>query len=632
MTLFSANNLSKTFADKILFEGVSFGMESGDRLGIIGNNGVGKTTLMKIIASKTVPDTGEVIFSGGVKLEYLEQMPEFDIHDNLLNQVMQGNPELFSLFSKWRGLCAISEQNRSDEQNTELQALAQKIDEKMAWNYENDALAILHKLGISEVDRKVRHLSGGLKKRVALARALLSEPDLLILDEPTNHLDVDSVQWLQDRLMNGKTSLMFVTHDRYFLDAVSNRIIEIDQRRIFTFPGHYEGYLERKENIIQTQKSTVDRKIARLRTELAWLQKGARARRSKQKSRIDWIDELKKQARHVKEKKIEIELGNTFLGSRIIEANYITKSIGGKLLFKNFVYNAKPGDRIGIIGPNGSGKSTLLNVLCGNIPPDEGKVLIGASVNFGHFTQEIEKLPPMQSVIGAMREIGDYINVGVGKDRYLSTRDLLNKFLFEPSRHTALISTLSGGELRRLSLLRILMDNPNVLLLDEPTNDFDIQTLNAFEEYLDDFKGVLIVVSHDRAFLDRTVNTILAFDGKGNIKEYPGNYSSYLDKKESKGQQNSKKSADGRKQWQDRKNQAPQKKLSYKEKIEFEELEIVIHELEQEKSDLENALSSGEITDYQLLADKSKHLDELSERIDEMTMRWLELSEKTDNS
>ena len=639
MTIFSCSEITKSFNEKLLFDNIAFGLESGEKLGIIGKNGAGKTTLMKIIAGLVSPDAGNVVFNNNVRFEYLDQLPDFSTEESALDYVLSSNQTLLDLHEKYKILCSSNNENID-----ELHQITEQIELLDGWNYENDAKKILTQLGITDYFKNITQLSGGLKKRVALARALLSNPDLLILDEPTNHLDADSVQWLQDRLQNSSTSLLFVTHDRYFLDAVSTRILEIDQQKIFSYPGKYQTYLETKENFLKIQEATKIHTLSRLREELAWLQRGARARRTKQKSRIDWVQELANSIKKNEEKKIKIELGNKFLGSRIIEAHSINKSIKNKLLFNNFTYIAKPKDRIGIIGPNGSGKSTLLNVLSGALMPDGGRVEIGASADIGYFHQEIKNLNPTQSVSGALKEVAEYIDVGIGRDRYITVRDLLDKFAFPRYQHTSLISTLSGGERRRLSLCKILMANPNVLLLDEPTNDFDLQTLSALENYLDDFFGVLIIVSHDRSFLDRTVEFIWAFDGLGNIKEYPGNYTNYLEKKEeSKKQQRRlneelsktiKKSLPAetkitQNNTQNKNNNTNvKKKLSYIEQRELEKLEIEIPELELEKHKLEQELSSINVSEYKILEEKSLALDQLIEKIDSMTYRWLELLEK----
>lgn len=624
MTIFSCNNLSKSFGEKLLFDDVAFGIEKGERIGIIGKNGAGKTTLMKIIAGILPADSGEVIFNNEVKHDYLEQMPSFSINDTIINSVLKANDMIYHLVNDYEDLCS---SNSNTQKLNELSNLMDKYD---AWNYEVDARKIITQLGIIDENEYVENLSGGLKKRVALARAIVQNPDLLILDEPTNHLDVDSVQWLQDFLQNSTRSLLFVTHDRYFLDAVCTGIIEIDNGKIFKYPGSYFDFLERKEERVRVEKATTDKKISRLKTELAWLQKGAKARRTKQKSKIDWISDLKNSVVKVNDKKIEIELGNRFLGSRIIEAHSITKSIDEKLLFKNFTYNAKAGDRIGIIGANGSGKSTFLKTLSGIIIPDEGTIKFGSSIQIGYFHQELEDLDPTKSVIGTLKEVAEYINVGEGRDRYLTNRDLLDKFLFPRWQHSSLVQTLSGGEKRRLALIKILMANPNVLLLDEPTNDFDLDTLAALEDYLDDFYGVLIIVSHDRSFLDRAVHFIWNFEGDGNIKEYPGNYSLYLEKKEAENSEEKKinKKIDSR---TERKSFQVKKKLSFKEKMEYEKILKELPELEDKRDKLRSIINSGTESDYQKLNELSIDLVTIEEQIDDFTMRWLELEDSIES-
>ncbi len=612
----------------MLFDGVSFGMEQGERLGLIGANGIGKTTLLNIIAGREMPDNGNVVFNNEVRFEFLTQIPQFESEELVLDAVMSAKPQLFSQLEQHKQLCHKLNERFDPVVSKQLERLTDSIEAVDGWTLENDAKAIISRLGLQDIHKEVRYLSGGLRKRVALARALLSEPELLILDEPTNHLDADSVQWLQDRLMNSSGSLLFVTHDRYFLDAVATRIIELDRKRIFSYPGNYEKYLELKESFVSTEQSTVTHMLSRLRSELAWLQKGARARRSKQRGRIDWVEKLKKDAVTVKEKKIKIELGKSFMGSRIIDAVAISKDIDGKRLFHDFTYIAKPKDRIGIIGPNGCGKSTLLNILSARLQPDTGTVKHGASVKIGFFTQENIELKDSQSLVGTLREVAEYIDVGIGRDRYLTAKDLLNKFLFPQNRHNSLVGTLSGGEKRRLALLAILMDNPNVLLLDEPTNDFDIPTLSALEEYLDDFYGTLLIVSHDRAFLDRTINMIWAFDGKGGIKEYPGNYSNYLEKIETEKAGNYSEKPQKQQPKRENVNLSGKRKLSYMEQRELKQLEHTIELLEKEKAELEQFLYSGTDADYREMNAKSERLAALSVELDEKMFRWLELSQE----
>ncbi len=627
MTIFSCNNLSKSFAGGLIFSDVSFGIQSGDKIGLIGKNGIGKTTLLNIIAGKDFPDDGEIVFNSDVKIEYLEQVPKFERNDIIINAVLNAKPELQEALVEHSRLCTKLTNSYDDETSKKIDKLAEIIEHQNGWNLENKAKAILSKLNIENYYDKINTLSGGIKKRVALARALLTEPDLLILDEPTNHLDAVSVQWLQDTIMATNKSLLFVTHDRYFLDAVSTRIIELDDRKLFSYPGSYSLYLERKATAESIKNSTIEHAQSKYKMELAWLQKGAKARRSKQQSRIDWIQELEKETVKKIDKKIKIELGNTFLGKRIIDAFNIGKSIGGKLLFKDFTFLAKPGDRIGIIGPNGTGKSTLLNVLSNRLKVDEGLIKMGASLNIGYFTQDSDELKENQTLINSLKEIAEYINVGVGRDRYLTARDLLTRFLFPFKQHNALVDTLSGGEKRRLQIIRVLMANPNVLFLDEPTNDLDIPTLNALEEYLDDFYGVLLIVSHDRAFLDRTVNFIFAFEENGKIKEYPGNYSYYLEQKEKRKPLRSTKNTEKQEKYMREKKSKPAKKLSYKDKIRLEELEKTIPLLEAKQKELQELINSGEV-DYKELEVKSQELVSLESDIEEATTEWMELLEK----
>lgn len=630
MTVFACNNLTKKFDRDFLFENISFGLEEGERLGIIGKNGIGKTTLLRIIGGKEQPDSGEVVFNRNIRYEYLEQQTNFTSNEAILDLVMQAKPEAYSLLEEHNRLVNDIDLHHDENKSLRLSQVNHRLDELQAWNLENDAKAMLSKLGAEDFYKKLNDLSGGQKKRAALAKVLLSEPDLLILDEPTNHLDADSVQWLQDRLMNTNTSLVFITHDRYFLDAVSTRILEIDQKRIYTFAGNYLDYLEKKESIIEVHNSAAEHNKSKLRMELAWLQKGAKARRTKAKSRIDWIAKMEETTKKIKEKKIKIELGTSFMGQRIIDANYITKSIGGQLLFKDFTYIAKPKDRIGIIGSNGCGKSTLLNTLAGFTKIDAGSLKLGESIKIGYYKQEITDLKENQSVISSLREIADYIDCGVGRDRYITPRELLLKFNFPLEQHSSLVETLSGGERRRLALIRMLIANPNVIFLDEPTNDLDIPTLTAIEEYLDDFYGVLLIVSHDRAFLDRTVEFIWAFEDNGKVKEYPGNYSFYLQKKEE--QQSIKRKENTEKPkvnlTPEKDKNKPQKKLSYMEQREFDALEIEIPQIEAQKNDMENKIITLPPSEYKEIENLSNDIAKLTDLIDEKTMRWLELSDK----
>ncbi len=590
MTLFSATKVSKIYYEKVLFENISFGMQDGERVGIIGRNGAGKTSLLRIVAGLDEPDAGEIAFNNEARFEYLAQLPTFEQDDTAFHAVASAYDHRHGSLEEW-----------------ELETLAKQT---------------LGKLGIHDPYKHVQTMSGGQRKRVAIARALLAEPDLLILDEPTNHLDASSVQWLQDTLQNSNRGLLLVTHDRYFLDAVCTRIIEIDQSRLFSYEGSYEKYLERKEALVAVQDATADHQRNKLRTELAWLQKGAKARRTKQQSRIDWIEKMQQEQRtqSVEFRDIDIEVGGKFLGGKIIDA----VDVCYRSLVTDFTYRAAPGDRIGIIGPNGAGKTTLLNLLAGRKQCDKGHISLGETVTLGFFEQEIKDLQDNETVLSNVRDIAEYIDVGVGRDRYISARELCDRFGFSPKQQHAFVHTLSGGERRRLGLLRILMSNPNVLFLDEPTNDFDLVTLNALEEYLQSFKGVLLTVSHDRAFLDTTVTTIWSFEEGGRIKEYPGNYSAYLEAVEARS-----KAADreAKSKQQQPPAQLAKKKLNFNEQRELKELEARIPELESMISTVEGKMSSGEgsYQDHQTWAEEHA---KLTTELDEATLRWLELSER----
>ena len=593
MTLFSATKLSKVYYEKVLFENISFGMQDGERVGIIGRNGAGKTSLLRIVAGIDQPDAGEIAFNNEARFEYLPQLPTFEQDDTAFHAVASAYDHRHGHLEEW-----------------ELETLAKQT---------------LGKLGIHDAYKHVQTMSGGQRKRVAIARALLAEPDLLILDEPTNHLDATSVQWLQDTLQNSSRGLLLVTHDRYFLDAVCTRIIEIDQSRLFSYDGSYEKYLERKEALVAVQDATADHQRNKLRTELAWLQKGAKARRTKQQSRIDWIEKMQQEQRtqSVEFRDIDIEVGGKFLGGKIIDA----VDVSYRSLVTDFTYRAAPGDRIGVIGPNGAGKTTLLNLLAGRKHTERGHISLGETVTLGFFEQEIKDLQENETVLSNVRDIAEYIDVGVGRDRYISARELCERFGFSPKQQHAFVHTLSGGERRRLGLLRILMSNPNVLFLDEPTNDFDLVTLNALEEYLQSFKGVLLTVSHDRAFLDTTVTTIWSFEDGGRIKEYPGNYSAYLEAVEARSKA-ADREAKSKQQQQPPTQASTKKKLTFNEQRELEQLESRIPELEASIADLETKMSSGEgsYQDHELWAQQHA---QFTANLDESTLRWLELSERS---
>ncbi|MBM4150440.1 MAG: ABC-F family ATP-binding cassette domain-containing protein [Ignavibacteria bacterium] len=625
--LFSAQSLSKSYHEKTLFTSISLGIMEGERIGIIGKNGVGKSSLLKIIAGIEESDEGIVTRGKDVHIVYLSQLPQFETHDTCIQAVMSGKPEIMEMLELHRQLCSTQESNLDKDIADEIHELSVRIDLQNGWTLDNQAIILLTKLGIQNVHSSVHSLSGGQKKRVALAKALLSEPDLLILDEPTNHLDADSVQWLQDHLSDYSKAILLVTHDRYFLDTISTKIIELDNHSLYTYEGNFEYYLLKKEQRIAIEESTAEHERNTLRRELAWLQKGAKARRTKQKSRIDWIANMQEKPQQTEIRNIKIEIGNKFLGGKLIDAIGISKKISENILFQDFTYRAAPGDRIGIIGPNGAGKSTLLNVLSGRMQPDEGYVSIGDTVSIGYFDQEVKTLKEQMTVIGNLREIAEYIDTGIGKDRFITAKELLDRFQFPAKQHHSYVHTLSGGEKRRLAMLMTLMSNPNVLMFDEPTNDFDIATLTALEEYLEYFKGVLLIVSHDRSFLDRTVETIYAFE-QNKIKEYPGNYSAYLEKVEQQARPLQVLPSEPKQQYI---KQTSQKKkgLTFNEKREFEALEHTIQEQESALKDLEIRMHQVPAHDFKQFEDLSQKQAITQQILDESMVRWLELSEKS---
>ncbi|MBM4173887.1 MAG: ABC-F family ATP-binding cassette domain-containing protein [Ignavibacteria bacterium] len=625
--LFSAQSLSKSYHEKTLFTSISLGIMEGERIGIIGKNGVGKSSLLKIIAGIEESDEGIVTRGKDVHIVYLSQLPQFETHDTCIQAVMSGKPEIMEMLELHRQLCSTQESNLDKDIADEIHELSVRIDLQNGWTLDNQAIILLTKLGIQNVHSSVHSLSGGQKKRVALAKALLSEPDLLILDEPTNHLDADSVQWLQDHLSEYSKAILLVTHDRYFLDTISTKIIELDNHSLYTYEGNFEYYLLKKEQRIAIEESTAEHERNTLRRELAWLQKGAKARRTKQKSRIDWIANMQEKPQQTEIRNIKIEIGNKFLGGKLIDAIGISKKISENILFQEFTYRAAPGDRIGIIGPNGAGKSTLLNVLSGRMQPDEGYVSIGDTVSIGYFDQEVKTLKEQMTVIGNLREIAEYIDTGIGKDRFITAKELLDRFQFPAKQHHSYVHTLSGGEKRRLAMLMTLMSNPNVLMFDEPTNDFDIATLTALEEYLEYFKGVLLIVSHDRSFLDRTVETIYAFE-QDKIKEYPGNYSAYLEKVEQQARPLQVLPSEPKQQYI---KQTSQKKkgLTFNEKREFEALEHTIQEQESALKDLEIRMQQVPAHDFKQFEELSQKQAVTQQILDESMVRWLELSEKS---
>jgi ABC transport system ATP-binding/permease protein len=644
MTLFTLRSATKDFGVKEILRDASFSLEEGDKVGLIGTNGSGKSTLLKMIAGLEPFDGGDFWVNPGAKIVYLPQQPEFEADRTVLEQVFADAGEQMALIREYEDISHHMAQGTGDANAlmAKLSAVSEKIAAADAWDLESSAKAILSRLGIDDFDARVGDLSGGYRKRVAIAAALLADPDALLMDEPTNHLDAESVEWLQSYLSGFRGALLLITHDRYFLDQVTNRILEIDRGDLYSYAGNYAYYLEKKALAEAADQSSQKKHAGVLRRELEWLKRGPKARSTKQKARIDRIGDM--QNREFKETlgKVDISTVGRRIGKKVIELENVSKSYEDRLLFKDFTYDFAPDDRIGIIGPNGVGKSTLMNVITGRLEPDTGTVDIGSTIHVGYFNQHSEDLfaNPSQRVIEYLKETAELVTTNDGS--VITASQMLERFLFTSNQQYSPLEKLSGGERRRLFLLRVLLAAPNLLILDEPTNDLDVQTLGVLEEYLEEFNGCVIVVSHDRYFLDRTVNTIFAFEGNGLLRNYPGNYSVYLDYKKA---QAGEEKAEGRRQKAEE-SQAPKseaktsvgsppaeaksKKLSYKEKREYEQLETQIPAMEAEKEALEKQLYGNPPSDYSEVSKLSERLGEITVNIDSFTERWLELAERID--
>lgn len=582
-------NVSKAFGAHVLFKNLSFSIAEGQRVGLIARNGTGKTTLLSIVSGHESCDSGSIIFRNGIKVGYLEQTPKFDANDTVLDACF----------------------NHQGEEEKVLKAKQ-----------------VLTQLHIDDLCQKIGELSGGQQKRVALANVLITEPDLLILDEPTNHLDLEMIEWLEGYLQRGNKTLLMVTHDRFFLDNVCDTILELDDNTIYTYRGNYAYYLEKRQERINNTNAEIQRANNLYRRELEWMRRQPQARGHKAKYREDAFVELERKAhQRIEERQVRLKSKNVYIGSKIFECQYVSKAFENKVILKDFYYNFARFENMGIIGNNGAGKSTFIKLLLGLVQPDNGKFDIGETVRFGYFSQEGLLFDEQQKVIDVITDIAEYVDLGAGK--HLTASQLLQFFLFTPEQQHNYVYKLSGGERRKLHLCTVLMRNPNFLVLDEPTNDLDIQTLQVLEEYLQDFPGCVIIVSHDRYFMDKVVDHLLVFKGDGVVKDFPGNYTQYrewssLQTKEEQAQKaalNSKREIEKK-----TRNNTTRTKKTYKEKIEFEQLEKDIAALEAEQKHIENALCGG-IISVEEITEMSKRLPIIKDEIDEKSMRWLELSE-----
>lgn len=611
--------LTKSYGDRLLFGDVTLGVYEGDKIGIIAKNGAGKTTFLRCVAGLEQYDSGTVTFRNGLKVAMLEQQPTFEPTSTVVEACLSNAGE---------AACAISAYEKAtlSGDSEALAAAISQMDATRAWDYEERVKQTLTQLRITNFLQPVGELSGGQVKRLAIAGIVLAEPDLILLDEPTNHLDIEIIEWLEDYLKRSRATLLMVTHDRYFLDRVCNSILEIDQREVFTYAGNYDYYLAKRQERLNAQNAELARVRNLLRTELDWMRRQPQARAGKAKYRIDAFYELDRRSRVQRDDRtVRLENSSSRIGNKIFEAVDVCKSFDNRVILDNFNYVFARYEKVGIVGANGVGKTTFVRLLQGELSPDSGYFDVGETVKFGYYSQEGIKFNESDKVIDAVRRVAEVV-VFDERTRYTASQ-FLQMFLFTPETQQNYIAKLSGGERRRLYLATVLMRNPNFLILDEPTNDLDIVTLTVLEDYLQKFKGCLIIISHDRFFMDRTVDHLFVFEGEGRVLDFPGNYSDYRE------WSTARKAAEAAKvrvetPQQPKRQQTQSNRKTFKERLEFEQLTDEIARLEAEKADIETLLSSGELTDYREITEKSERVEQITARLDEAEMRWLELSEK----
>jgi ATP-binding cassette subfamily F protein uup len=619
VNLLSAELISKSFNDRWLFKDISLGISKGEKFALVGNNGVGKSTLLKILTGELPSDSGTVIVRDGVRLGFLTQQPTVEDALQVKDLLFNDQNEIARVVKEYEDCL-----HHPDVSHERMQIALEKMDELNAWDYDSKVQEVIGKLGVPDMDKTFGELSGGQKKRIFLAQLLLQEPDLIIMDEPTNHLDLPAIEWLENFLAGPEVTLIMVTHDRYFLDAVATEILELDRQQLYRYKGNYAYFLEKKSEREEILKAEVSKARNLLKKELEWMRRQPKARGTKAKYRIDAFYELKEKAsQELRKDRLELDIKESRQGGKILEVNHLTKSFNGTQVVSDFSYVFKKNDRIGIVGNNGVGKSTFLNLLTQRLKPDSGEVLPGITTRFGYFTQDSMNLNPANRVIEEVKNIAEFITLSDGTQ--VSASKFLDNFLFPPSKQYTYVEKLSGGEKKRLQLLKMLVTNPNFLILDEPTNDFDIDTLNVLEEFLEKFTGCLLLVSHDRYFMDHLVDQLFVFEGEGKIRFFNGNYTDYRD-------------------WLDEpkteeiitpvsqpvREAAPNKrKVTFKEKQEYEKLQSEISNLEKQKKEIEAQLSSG-ITDHIKLQEYGVQLSTINKSLDEKTMRWMELAEVID--
>ncbi|MBR6128859.1 MAG: ABC-F family ATP-binding cassette domain-containing protein [Bacteroidaceae bacterium] len=610
-------NLTRSVGDKTLFRDLCFSIGEGQKVGLIAKNGTGKSTLLNILGCKDQADERQVVYHNDLRIGYLEQTPNYPLDLTVIEACFWHGNETTNLIREYETCMASASQEG-------LQDILDRMEQQKAWDYENRSKTILSQLFITEFDKPLSQLSGGQLKRVALANTLIMEPDLLILDEPTNHLDLQMIEWLENYLSRSNVTLLMVTHDRYFLDRICSVILELDEETVYTYHGNYAYFLEHRAQRLEVARAEVARASNLYRTELDWMRRMPQARGHKARYREEAFYDLEKQAhRRIEEQQVRLEMKSTYIGSKIFEAEYVSKAYGDRVLLKDFYYNFSRYEKLGIVGNNGTGKSTFVKMLLGLVKPDSGRFVVGETVRFGYYSQEGIEFNEQMKVIDAVRKTAEYVDLGGG--RKLSAMQFLQHFMFSPQQQQNYIYKLSGGEKRRLYLCTVLMQSPNFLVLDEPTNDLDITSLQILEQYLQDFKGCVIIISHDRYFMDKVVDHLFVFKGDGVVKDFPGNYTQYREweklEPEPKKAQSSQNTPSTPRYQGERK-----RKMSFREKQEFELLEKEIEALEQEKKDIEAALSSGTLSTQDII-DLSKRLPVVNDLLDDKSMRWLELSE-----
>ena len=632
MVYLQVENLTKSFGDRLLFENISFGIDQGQRVALIAQNGTGKTTLLNLLTGRESQDSGTITYRRDIRVGCLTQDPDFQPGMTVSQACFASDNDVVKAIAHYENLI----ETHADDPvySEEIQIAMANMDRLNAWDYEVRIKQILGKLNIHNLEQPVEQLSGGQQKRLALANVLITEPDLILLDEPTNHLDLEMVEWLEDFLNHSKMTILMVTHDRYFLDNVCTDILEIDQHQLFHYKGNYSYYLEKRDARIANFNAETARAKNLYRTELDWMRRQPQARGHKSRSRIDAFYEIEQRAKQrIAEKQISLGVKSAYLGSKIFEAQYISKAFGNYKILDNFYYNFSRYEKLGIVGKNGTGKSTFLKMLLGEVAPDSGRFDIGETVKFAYYSQSGIQFNDGMKVIDAVRQIAEEVDLGGG--RKMTATQFLNHFLFPPEKQHDYIAKLSGGERRRLYLCTVLMRSPNFIILDEPTNDLDIATLNVLEDYLINFKGCVIVVSHDRFFMDKVVDHMLVFQGDCKIKDFPGNYTDYRQWKELKDEEErelaelEKKSNQHKQattQQPKNNNTEGKRKLSFNEKREYEQLTKDIESLEKEKAELETALASGTLSNDELVQ-KSQRFQEVTDLLDEKELRWLELDE-----